>query len=179
MGANLTPLPLPSPPPPSTKSNLPMLYYGLIVVGTAAVALFVFNFIIVRWCTNRHGGSRLGHSGLQLEIATGQSFENASRSYMLSSFKYKKEKNNTLLFRNQGGEYECAVCLSVFEEGEELRQLPSCKHSFHAPCIDMWLYSHFNCPVCRAPVGTTAAVDAAENSRRGLLGSGFLIAAAV
>ncbi|XWS07771.1 hypothetical protein CRYUN_Cryun41cG0019500 [Craigia yunnanensis] len=43
----------------------------------------------------------------------------------------------------------CAVCLSQFEEGEELRTLPECLHSYHAPCIDMWLYSHSSCPMCR------------------------------
>ncbi|KAF2318731.1 hypothetical protein GH714_010359 [Hevea brasiliensis] len=50
-----------------------------------------------------------------------------------------------------GGDDEetCAICLSEFEEGEELRTLPECKHSYHMACIDMWLYSHSNCPVCR------------------------------
>lgn len=46
----------------------------------------------------------------------------------------------------------CAVCLSEFEEGESLRTLPECMHSYHAPCIDMWLYSHSNCPICRYDV---------------------------
>ncbi|XP_062089511.1 RING-H2 finger protein ATL18-like [Humulus lupulus] len=43
----------------------------------------------------------------------------------------------------------CAVCLSEFEEKEELRILPECLHSFHKPCIDMWLFSHSTCPICR------------------------------
>ncbi|GAB4859264.1 hypothetical protein Ancab_010726 [Ancistrocladus abbreviatus] len=47
---------------------------------------------------------------------------------------------------------ECAVCLSVFEDGEVGRRLPSCCHVFHVECIDMWLRSHSTCPVCRAPV---------------------------
>lgn len=46
----------------------------------------------------------------------------------------------------------CAVCLSEFEEDEELRTLPECMHSFHIQCIDMWLYSHSNCPMCRTIV---------------------------
>ncbi|KAK9283108.1 hypothetical protein L1049_011339 [Liquidambar formosana] len=49
-----------------------------------------------------------------------------------------------------GEDGTCAICLSEFEEGEQLRTLPECLHSFHAPCIDMWLYSHLNCPMCRA-----------------------------
>lgn len=47
----------------------------------------------------------------------------------------------------------CAICLCEFEDGEELRTMPECVHSFHVGCIDMWLYSHSNCPVCRAVVG--------------------------
>jgi hypothetical protein len=39
--------------------------------------------------------------------------------------------------------------LSEFEEGEELRTLPECLHSYHVECIDMWLHSHTNCPMCR------------------------------
>ena len=63
---------------------------------------------------------------------------------IVSSFKCSKEE--------PAAGYECAVCLSVFEEGEDVRKLPKCKHSFHAPCIDMWLYSHSDCPLCRATV---------------------------
>ncbi|KAL2549204.1 RING-H2 finger protein ATL52 [Forsythia ovata] len=46
----------------------------------------------------------------------------------------------------------CAVCLSEFEHDEELRTLPECMHSFHVQCIDMWLNSHSNCPMCRTIV---------------------------
>ncbi|XP_027345493.1 RING-H2 finger protein ATL54-like [Abrus precatorius] len=47
---------------------------------------------------------------------------------------------------------ECAVCLSEFQEDENLRLLPKCNHAFHLPCIDTWLRSHTNCPMCRAPI---------------------------
>ncbi|KAI9095681.1 hypothetical protein K1719_026241 [Acacia pycnantha] len=49
---------------------------------------------------------------------------------------------------------ECSVCLSEFEEDENLRLLPKCNHAFHLPCIDTWLRSHTNCPMCRAPIVT-------------------------
>ncbi|KAK6947415.1 Zinc finger, RING-type [Dillenia turbinata] len=45
---------------------------------------------------------------------------------------------------------ECSVCLSEFQEDESLRLLPKCSHAFHVPCIDTWLKSHSNCPLCRA-----------------------------
>lgn len=47
---------------------------------------------------------------------------------------------------------ECAVCLSEFEEKEQGRMLPKCKHCFHVECIDMWFHSHSTCPLCRSPV---------------------------
>ncbi|KAK3420104.1 hypothetical protein EUGRSUZ_G00895 [Eucalyptus grandis] len=52
---------------------------------------------------------------------------------------------------------ECSVCLSEFQEDETLRLLPKCNHAFHVPCIDTWLRSHTNCPLCRAPIVTIAA----------------------
>ncbi|VVB13947.1 unnamed protein product [Arabis nemorensis] len=50
---------------------------------------------------------------------------------------------------------ECSVCLNEFEEDESLRLLPKCSHAFHINCIDTWLLSHKNCPLCRAPVFLT------------------------
>jgi hypothetical protein len=53
---------------------------------------------------------------------------------------------------------ECVICLSPFEENEIGRDLPKCHHGFHVECIDMWLSSHANCPICRAPVVSEAKV---------------------
>ncbi|KAI8532341.1 hypothetical protein RHMOL_Rhmol11G0206900 [Rhododendron molle] len=47
---------------------------------------------------------------------------------------------------------ECSVCLNEFKEDEILRLLPKCNHAFHIPCIDTWLRSHTNCPLCRAGI---------------------------
>lgn len=54
---------------------------------------------------------------------------------------------------------DCSVCLSEFEEEEMLRLLPKCRHAFHLSCIDTWLRSHTNCPVCRAPVVAVSGDD--------------------
>ncbi|KAK8499478.1 hypothetical protein V6N12_011563 [Hibiscus sabdariffa] len=54
---------------------------------------------------------------------------------------------------------ECAVCLSEFENDERARVLPECNHTFHVDCIDMWFYSHSNCPLCRAPVQAVNPVN--------------------
>ncbi|XP_042976937.1 RING-H2 finger protein ATL52-like [Carya illinoinensis] len=160
MGDAPSPFPQPHPLPPP-KSNLPTLYYGLVVIGTAALLLAIYNILIIRWCTHSRSQRRLPRQGQLAEISTTEIRENPSR-YLLCSFKYKKGGGGVEQQQEQEQEHEdgedlndceCAVCLSGFEEGEELRKLLRCKHSFHAPCIDMWLHSHSDCPLCRAPVG--------------------------
>ncbi|KAI5063565.1 hypothetical protein GOP47_0022112, partial [Adiantum capillus-veneris] len=44
---------------------------------------------------------------------------------------------------------DCVVCLTDFQEAENVRLLPKCEHCFHPECIDMWLFSHTTCPLCR------------------------------
>ena len=177
-------LPPPPPPPPllQPKSNMPMLYYGLVVIGTAALVLALYNLIIIKWCTQRNSQrQQRPNSFLEISTSNHEGYENnLNRNLLLSSFKYKKESGLTQDQQGGGGgggdvvDYECAVCLSVFEEGEEVRKLPRCKHSFHALCIDMWLYSHSDCPLCRAPVGQRCqrhVVYTQQASSRGLLDS--------
>jgi len=47
-------------------------------------------------------------------------------------------------------EPECAICLSNYRVGEEVRQLP-CQggHHFHRGCVDSWLRLNATCPCCR------------------------------
>eukprot|EP01105_Mastigella_eilhardi_P020817 TRINITY_DN4999_c0_g1_i1.p1 TRINITY_DN4999_c0_g1~~TRINITY_DN4999_c0_g1_i1.p1 ORF type:complete len:206 (-),score=47.54 TRINITY_DN4999_c0_g1_i1:61-678(-) len=46
---------------------------------------------------------------------------------------------------------KCSICLSAYEEGDELTTLPLCLHTFHKGCIDHWLGINKVCPVCRSP----------------------------
>ncbi|CAF4453414.1 unnamed protein product [Adineta steineri] len=43
---------------------------------------------------------------------------------------------------------KCAVCLSEYINGEELKRL-RCKHYFHSECINPWLKTSTRCPICR------------------------------
>lgn len=43
---------------------------------------------------------------------------------------------------------ECCVCLSAYDDGAELRELP-CNHLFHCTCIDRWLLINATCPLCK------------------------------
>ncbi|MED6108718.1 hypothetical protein PIB30_026809 [Stylosanthes scabra] len=65
---------------------------------------------------------------------------------------------------------ECSVCLSEFQEDESVRLLPKCNHAFHLICIDTWLRSHTNCPMCRAPIvnNNTLRVPSMHNHNHNL-----------
>ncbi|KAE7999807.1 hypothetical protein FH972_004202 [Carpinus fangiana] len=43
---------------------------------------------------------------------------------------------------------ECCICLSAYDDGTELRELP-CNHHFHCTCIDKWLHINATCPLCK------------------------------
>lgn len=75
----------------------------------------------------------------------------------VTDLKYRKENH----VKEIG--IECPVCLSAFMDGEEVKQLSACKHSFHSTCIDLWLSNHSNCPICRA----TVVVNKGPNSSSG------------
>ncbi|CAL0306955.1 unnamed protein product [Lupinus luteus] len=145
--SHLTMSPYPATFSKTNKSSMPMLYYGLAMVGAAAIAIILYNLIniITKMCNQSHMQSSQDEVVIDVAIgSSSMSFDN-SRGNLLSSFKYKKENGG-------GDDYECSVCLSDLEEGEEVKKLPRCKHSFHVQCIDMWLHSHHDCPVCRTHV---------------------------
>ncbi|XP_054824570.1 E3 ubiquitin-protein ligase At1g12760-like [Prosopis cineraria] len=43
---------------------------------------------------------------------------------------------------------ECCICLSAYDDGVDLRELP-CGHHFHCACVDKWLYINATCPLCK------------------------------
>lgn len=54
------------------------------------------------------------------------------------------------------------MCLMVFTDGDEIRQLIECKHAFHVSCIEEWLKDHPNCPICRTDVSVKQQTEAAN-----------------
>lgn len=47
----------------------------------------------------------------------------------------------------------CSVCLEEFAVGDVVKTLP-CLHFFHERCVDRWLRTSGECPVCKTVVGT-------------------------
>ncbi|XP_010494577.1 PREDICTED: E3 ubiquitin-protein ligase At1g12760-like [Camelina sativa] len=56
---------------------------------------------------------------------------------------------------------ECCICLSAYEDGTELRELP-CGHHFHCSCVDKWLYINATCPLCKYNILKSSNLDREE-----------------
>uniref|UniRef100_UPI00358E7502 E3 ubiquitin-protein ligase Arkadia-like isoform X2 n=1 Tax=Myxine glutinosa TaxID=7769 RepID=UPI00358E7502 len=69
------------------------------------------------------------------------------------AFAYKSQ-----MVKREGGtggvddnDEKCTICLSIIEEGEDVRRLP-CMHLFHQLCVDQWLLTNKRCPICRVDI---------------------------
>ncbi|OIS95938.1 PREDICTED: RING-H2 finger protein ATL52-like [Nicotiana attenuata] len=154
----------PPPPPPyvtNDKYHMPFYFILMLCVLGAVFVFICYMFTLKRYRSN----SRTRRNNLQQMNENREDFidENLGpvvdhpiwyiRTIGLSQeiidsitvFKYKKDESLI-----EGS--DCSVCLTEFEEDESLRLLPKCSHAFHIPCIDTWLRSHKNCPLCRAPI---------------------------
>lgn len=106
----------------------------VLFVGIA-VLVIIHVCIVGRAFRGDYGASRTGVV-LQRGIIASMSSNDIDK---LPCFDYKVED----------GCVECAVCLESFKEGDKCRLLPICKHTFHAQCIDSWLFKTAACPICR------------------------------
>ncbi|KAK1419558.1 hypothetical protein QVD17_28743 [Tagetes erecta] len=131
------------------------IYILLLVIASGALLIALYHCVsMLSWDLHHHrsqGGS------IEIELRENDASIENSVVGLLPSHKHKKQ-----LTDSHDDEPMCAVCLSEFEDGDELRTLPECMHSFHVPCIDMWLYSHRSCPICRldATIVATPSVEA-------------------
>lgn len=58
---------------------------------------------------------------------------------------------------------DCAVCLENFKVGDKCRLLPLCKHSFHAQCVDLWLFKTPICPICRTRAASGRSTEIGDS----------------
>ncbi|CAL9002518.1 unnamed protein product [Prunus brigantina] len=150
---NKPPPPFPAPPRSVDFSALGFIL-GLVAVITIPALVYAFFFSIKcppnPFRRRHHRSSTTASGPIRPEPNT------LNRNDVISDVKYQKQTH----VKEIGT--ECPVCLSVFADGEEVRQLSVCKHSFHALCINMWLKDHSNCPICRAYI----AVDRSSGNNR-------------
>ena len=63
----------------------------------------------------------------------------------------------------QLGQESCPICYDDLEEGQEVFELPHCRHTFHENCIRAWLIKNPVCPMCRADVKSHITNDVIIN----------------
>ncbi|CAF0934082.1 unnamed protein product [Adineta ricciae] len=83
-------------------------------------------------------GNLMGLLGEE-ETPVGLSEEDIKR---IPKVTYKKSS------KSKANDDKCAICLSNYKTGETLKRL-RCDHFFHSDCIDPWLKTSVQCPICR------------------------------
>lgn len=123
--------------------------------GTTATRWSATNVLNASWHHRRHGLVFVADESMNANTRTGLDPSTVS---LLPTFAYEGAmlEAEPLL--------ECAVCLSEFQVHEKGRILPSCKHTFHIDCIDMWLHLHSTCPLCRHPILLPVAHEGSSNN---------------
>ncbi|KAL9242687.1 hypothetical protein vseg_016664 [Gypsophila vaccaria] len=171
----------PPPPPPSpfvflddkpqNRMTLSPLVIAVIGVIVSAFLLVSYYAIISKYCRNsRPSTIEENHPSSEEIEDEGNNNSNYYNNYNESNEVLQYEpwfistsgleeglikKISMVKYKKGEGLIEsvdCLICLGEFNEGDNLRLLPKCSHAFHVDCIDTWLKSHSNCPLCRANV---------------------------
>ncbi|PIA58568.1 hypothetical protein AQUCO_00500475v1 [Aquilegia coerulea] len=151
------------PPPPlafsedDSKANFSPLVIAIIGILASAFLLVSYYTVISKYCGNRDSSRRNANHDASEEIGENQNQSN-NELLQVSTTGLDEALIKLIavcIYKKGDGLVEgadCSVCLSEFQEDESLRLLPKCSHAFHLTCIDTWLKSHSNCPLCRANV---------------------------
>jgi E3 ubiquitin-protein ligase RNF38/44 len=150
----------PNQPNPTSESAFPILAIAVLCIMATAFLLVGYYIFVTKCCSNWHQDNlRRWFSVLQARqsedpfIAFSPTLWNhgldESVIREIPAFQFKREGD-------QARGVCCVVCLNEFQEQDMLRVLPKCSHAFHLDCIDIWLQSNANCPICRSSISGTS-----------------------
>ncbi|KAF6151029.1 hypothetical protein GIB67_016507 [Kingdonia uniflora] len=177
-------IPLTSPPPPSKPYHLSPLVIILIVALSIAFLIIIYYAILSKYSNWNHSRILQNQSNNTQEQFIDEHHQHGHIDHPIWLINRVGLDatiiNSIAVFKYSKGDglvdgTECSVCLNEFDENETLRLLPKCSHAFHLPCIDTWLGSHTNCPLCRAPVvkpAVAVSVEASSNEGEVSLSTG-------
>lgn len=65
---------------------------------------------------------------------------------------------------------DCVICVDSFEENVEIRQIPTCKHVFHANCLENWFKSKmrdedYQCPLDKSELSLERIQEALKSQK--------------
>ncbi|KAF3672160.1 RING-H2 finger protein ATL54-like [Capsicum chacoense] len=157
------------PPPPNFEPEVPLLQsphkhtdsiFFILLISVLGIALYIFcAYTIHKLCNSRTSSQPEQQVVAEEEQQFGDIQTVGLQQSVISAITIRKYKRGERLIEGA----ECSICLSEFKEDETLRILPKCNHAFHMPCIDTWLRSHTNCPICRAGIVITIPPTTAFN----------------
>lgn len=138
--------------------SLMLLFLGIAVLVSIHVCIVGRAFQRRNEERRQGGGSGESRNGIVGKRMCSDDLKN------LPCFEYKEAE------KGGGNHVDCAICLQSFKAGDMCRFLPNCSHSFHVPCIDLWILKTPICPICRswvhspvAPTVPTQQVDVSDN----------------
>ncbi|KAE8722238.1 putative ribonucleoprotein, chloroplast [Hibiscus syriacus] len=146
--------------------NFSPLMIAVIGVLACAFLLVSYNLILYKYCGKNLDSSRIRENrggGGGGDVVDDDHDPSTYHSWQPSTAGLDEAVINSITvckYRKGDGLVEgtdCSVCLGEFLEDDSLRLLPKCSHAFHVHCIDVWLNSHSNCPLCRTNIISVSA----------------------
>lgn len=146
--------------PPVPEGGFPILAIAILGITATAFLLVSYYIFVTKCCFRWQLIDPLRH----FSLTRARLHEDPSTTYSptwrgrgldellireIPTFQFKKGERSGHL---SSASSKCVVCLNEFQESDMLRLLPKCSHAFHLDCIDVWLVSNSNCPLCRAAI---------------------------
>uniref|UniRef100_J3LE17 RING-type E3 ubiquitin transferase n=1 Tax=Oryza brachyantha TaxID=4533 RepID=J3LE17_ORYBR len=122
-----------SPPPQPATRTVSRTVSTVITVAIGVFFVLVFICVLVNQCCDCSTGAAGGQGQSVLRRRRGLDPAAVAAIPVVPYAEVRKHRSGGL---------ECAVCLTAFDDADDLRLLPRCSHAFHPDCIDPWLEGH-------------------------------------